>query len=248
MSSKIVVDNTTGEITADGQPIGGAAALSGLTDVTLSVPVADDFLKFDGSSWVNSASPPGATGPTGPQGAAGAAGATGPTGATGPQGVAGSTGATGSQGPTGATGPTGIVNEVYSGTYTSTYILRCITSNATPTNLTTDGLTQSGSSNVITIGDNTTSMYELYVVARRTDVDGEGASYKLNVTLDRNSGAASTALIDGDYKLVVAEDTSAWDINVSADTTNGALRVTVTGEAAKTIKWVAFVREVRSAE
>ena len=138
--------------------------------------------------------------------------------------------------------------ETSSGTYTSTYILRRTTTDGSATDLTTDAAAPSGTTNVIAIGDNTTCSYDIHVVARRTDVDGEGASYKINVALDRNSGVASTALIGGDYKVIVAEDTAGWDVNVSADTTNGALRVTVTGQAGKTIKWTAFVREVRSAE
>jgi hypothetical protein len=39
---------------------------------------------------------------------------------------------------------------------------------------------------------------------------------------------------------VVASDTgaAAWTIAISADTTNGALAVSVTGQAATTIRWV----------
>ena len=134
------------------------------------------------------------------------------------------------------------------GTYTSMYVLRYTTTDGNSADLTTDGNAPSGTTNIITIGDNTTASYDIHVVARRTDVDGEGASYKLNVALDRNTGAASTDLIGGDYKVIIAKDTPSWDVNTSADTVNGALKVTVTGQAGKTIKWTAFVREVRSAE
>jgi hypothetical protein len=128
------------------------------------------------------------------------------------------------------------------------YVLRYTTTDGNSADLTTDGNAPSGTTNIITIGDNTTASYDIHVVARRTDVDGEGASYKLNVALDRNTGAASTDLIGGDYKVIIAKDTPSWDVNTSADTVNGALKVTVTGQAGKTIKWTAFVREVRSAE
>jgi hypothetical protein len=56
MSSKIVIDNVTGSITADGQPItggGGAATLDELTDVTLTSPASDQVLKYNGTAWVN---------------------------------------------------------------------------------------------------------------------------------------------------------------------------------------------------
>jgi hypothetical protein len=42
-------------------------------------------------------------------------------------------------------------------------------------------------------------------------------------------------------KTIIAETNVAWDATVTADATNGALKVTVTGEAAKTIRWVASV-------
>jgi len=33
-----------------------------------------------------------------------------------------------------------------------------------------------------------------------------------------------------------------WDYTVTADTTNGRPKITVTGEAGKTIRWTAFIR------
>ena len=77
--------------------------------------------------------------------------------------------------------------------------------------------------------------------ARRTDADNESAGYKFEGVIDRNTNAASTALVGAVTKTVLAEDTVAWDCDVTADTTNGALSITVTGEAAKSIKWTGFV-------
>jgi hypothetical protein len=160
-------------------------------------------------------------------------------------------GPTGPIGPTGPAGAAGPTLEAYSGAYTSTYVLRRTTSNGTPLDLTTNGLEPSGASNVLSIAQDTTVSYDIHVVARRTDADPgspEGASYKINVAACRDSLASSTYLITGDYKVIIAESTPGWDVNVSADTTNGALRVTVTGQSGKVIKWTAFVREIRSAE
>jgi hypothetical protein len=55
MSSKIIIDNVSGQITADGSPItgGGAATLDELTDVTLTSPSSGQVLKYNGSAWIN---------------------------------------------------------------------------------------------------------------------------------------------------------------------------------------------------
>jgi hypothetical protein len=129
---------------------------------------------------------------------------------------------------------------------TSTYVLRSTTTDATVTELTLDGSAPSGASNVIAVANDSTSLFEIMIAARRTDADNESAGYKFSVVIDRNANAASTAIIGGDMKIVFAEDTTAWDAQVDANTVDGALKVSVTGQAGKTIKWIAFVREVKS--
>lgn len=54
--------------------------------------------------------------------------------------------------------------------------------------------------------------------------------------MDRN---AATALVGTVTKTVLARDSASWDANVAVG--SGALHITVTGEAAKTIRWVATV-------
>ncbi len=96
-----------------------------------------------------------------------------------------------------------------------------------------------GGSARLTIADDTTWMFTINIVARRTDADNESAAYKIEGCIDRNAG--TVALVGTITKTVIAEDTVAWDVSASADDTNKALAVTVTGEAAKTINWVARV-------
>jgi hypothetical protein len=43
---------------------------------------------------------------------------------------------------------------------------------------------------------------------------------------------------------VLGETNNAWDVSLTADTTNGSLKLTVTGEAAKTIRWAAVMDAV----
>jgi hypothetical protein len=119
-----------------------------------------------------------------------------------------------------------------------TTVLGTITTNATPTALTSDTSTVSAYNQVVLPNDSTYA-FTILVVARRTDADNESAGYEFKGVIDRNGSAATTALVGSVTKTVLAEDTAAWDVNVAADTTNGALAITVTGEAAKTIRWSA---------
>ena len=50
-----------------------------------------------------------------------------------------------------------------------------------------------------------------------------------------------TRLVGTITKTVIAEDCSAWDVDVTADDTDEELVITVTGEADKTIYWTAFL-------
>ncbi len=114
----------------------------------------------------------------------------------------------------------------------STLVIRGTTTTATPTALTLNV-------GQLSLEDDSTVMFEISIVARRTDADNESAAYKLRGCIDRNAGAATTALVGTVDKVVLAEEIAAWDVNATADTTNGALSIVVTGEAAKTIRWVA---------
>ena len=82
------------------------------------------------------------------------------------------------------------------------------------------------------------------VAARRADADNESAGWRFSGVIDRNTNAASTALVGAVTATTDAKDSSAWTVAVTADTTNGALIITATGETSKTIRWVAFVRTV----
>lgn len=119
---------------------------------------------------------------------------------------------------------------------TCRYEVTGYTTNATPTEM----LIPLGSARQ-TLQNDSTVLFHILLVARRGDVDNESAGYEFKGVIDRNGNAASTALVGAVTKTVIAEDTVAWDANVTADTTNGAISLTVTGEAAKTIRWVASV-------
>jgi len=116
---------------------------------------------------------------------------------------------------------------------TSVLVARVQTTDATPTALTIAGTTR------ISIPTDTTYCFSALVVARRTDADNESAGYKIEGVIDNNAG--TTALVGSPTVTVLGEDTAAWDVAASADNTNDALQITVTGENAKTIRWVGRV-------
>jgi len=119
----------------------------------------------------------------------------------------------------------------------SEIIMRNSTTNATTTELFVDGSTIRH-----VLPNNSAYNFFISLVARRTDATGGRAAYTFQGLIYRDANAASTAIQGGVTKTILAESNAAWDANVDADTTNGSLRIQVNGEAAKTIRWVAYVR------
>lgn len=118
------------------------------------------------------------------------------------------------------------------------FVMYNTTSSATTTELFLDGVTATIRA---LMPNNSLWTFSMLVSARRTDATGGGAGYKFEGVIKKDATAASTGLIGTPSKAVLGESNVGWDAAVSADTTNGTLRVQVTGEAAKTIRWVATV-------
>jgi len=117
-------------------------------------------------------------------------------------------------------------------------VARKSTADATPVELFLDGVDDR-----LVIPADTTWLFSILVAARRTDVDGESAGYKFEGVIDNDAG--TVALVGAVTKIVLAEDTVAWDFNVTADDANNSLKLEATGEAAKTIYWVAVTTIVQ---
>lgn len=118
---------------------------------------------------------------------------------------------------------------------TSVVVMRNETDAAVPTELFCGTSTDQS----LILPDDTTWAFSILITARRTDADDESAGYLFQGVIDNNAG--TTALVGSVIKTVLAEDTVAWDADVVADDANDALRINVTGEALKTIQWVARV-------
>lgn len=118
----------------------------------------------------------------------------------------------------------------------SKYIMRNSTTDATVTELFLDG-----SSARLVVPNNSAIAFSMLIVGRRTDSTGGGAGYRVEGVIRKDTTSGSTTMIGAAAKTILGETNTPWDVTVDADTTNGSLRVRVTGEAAKTIRWVAAI-------
>jgi len=124
---------------------------------------------------------------------------------------------------------------------TGKYLLRTITTNNTETELFLDG---AGGTGRLSLPNNSTWIFTASVIGHRTDATNGRAGYKLDGVIYRTTAANTTTIIGSVTKTAIAESDVAWDTNITADTTNGSLKITATGETGKTIRWVAVIDTV----
>jgi len=112
------------------------------------------------------------------------------------------------------------------------------TTDATATRLASD-TGAAGTANQLILPNNSAYTFQGTCIAARTAA-GDTSSWKFEGAIKRGANAASTALVAAVTPLVIAQDAGAvtWVLAVTADTTNGGIAVTVTGQAATTIRWV----------
>ena len=125
---------------------------------------------------------------------------------------------------------------------TGTFVLRSDTTDATAEALTTDNSAGSTDDQII-LPNNSAYSFSGTIIARESAAAGSDyASWEIKGALLRDANAASTVLGNGiKNKLYASAGASAWDIALTADTTNGGLKIEVTGAAATNIRWVATV-------
>lgn len=108
------------------------------------------------------------------------------------------------------------------------------TTNATPTILNLDNT----ATNRFTIGANTAVMADIFIIARRSDTVDKWFSSRRMVAIRRNN-ANGTAII-GSVQTIGTDQTEGsptWSVAITADDTNEALQVEVTGAASETVQW-----------
>ena len=125
---------------------------------------------------------------------------------------------------------------------TGTFVLRADTTNATAEALTTNNST-AGTTNQVVLPNNSVYGFTGTIIARENSAaTNDFAIWEVKGGAVRGSSASTTAL--GSYNInTISESTGAanWSIAISADTTNGAIAFTVTGEASHSIRWVATI-------
>jgi hypothetical protein len=125
---------------------------------------------------------------------------------------------------------------------TAKRVLMAATTDATATVLTTQRGTPNAN-NQVSLPNNGAQTFSGTIIARQSAADGSNyASWEIKGALLRDANAASTVLGNGIVnKLFATAGASAWAIALTADTTNGCLKIEATGAAATNIRWVSTV-------
>lgn len=130
-------------------------------------------------------------------------------------------------------------------------VLCNVTADGTPTLLTSSGNAVVGlvgsTANVLTLLASRSFKVKIDVVARRTDVAGEAAGWSFEGVIARDATGNARFVGSLDGKAWGDASASTWDLTPSintTDATNNYLALTATGQAAKTIRWVASLNWV----
>ena len=118
-------------------------------------------------------------------------------------------------------------------------VLGVETTSASATVLRSD-TSAAGTTNQLVLPNNSAYHVRGSVIANVTGA-GNTRAWTFEAVIKRGASAGTTALVGSVVLNTVAYDSgaSAWVVSVTADTSNGALAVTVTGAASTTIRWVA---------
>ena len=107
------------------------------------------------------------------------------------------------------------------------------TADATPTELLAQNVR-------LTLPDNSAYAFHGTIVARQQASAGTAsAAWKVEGLIRREGSAGTTVLVNS--ATTVLDNTPGWGMALSADTTNGGLKIEVTGAAATNIRWVATI-------
>ena len=116
------------------------------------------------------------------------------------------------------------------------FILRADTTDATATVLTTNNSTAASTNQIVAASD-TCITFDGTITAMQNGAQAY-ASWKIEGLLVNDGGTTTLA----NSATTVIQNLSNWGMALSADNTNNALAITVTGEASHNIRWVANIR------
>jgi hypothetical protein len=119
------------------------------------------------------------------------------------------------------------------------YMARTTTEDATPGELTFDGLT-AGTTNRLVLPNFYAYKVSADIIAKTTT---ETVTWNIKFLVSRGEDASTTTLVGDTVTEKIAGNISAasWTISAVADTVNGCVRLLVTGQNSKTIRWLAAI-------
>ena len=119
------------------------------------------------------------------------------------------------------------------------YVLHVSTTDATAIALTSTGTTASAT-NQVNLQNNSAYAFSGTIVARQKASEGTAsAAWKVEGLIRREGSAGTTVLVNS--ATTVLDNTPNWGVALSADTTNGCLKIQVTGASSTNIRWVATI-------
>jgi len=147
-------------------------------------------------------------------------------------------------------GKAGFIGKYAFGVYTSSevgssqggyMVLARNTTDATPAAVCSDGgNSTAGNTNQVVLPNNSAIAFHGTIVARQQASSGTAsAAWKIEGLIRREGSAGTTVLVNS--ATTVLDNTPSWGMTLSADTTNGALKIEVTGASATNIRWVATI-------
>jgi hypothetical protein len=113
------------------------------------------------------------------------------------------------------------------------------TTNATATPLTSNSFSFGSTTNQVILPNNSAYYVRGSIIAT-VNSGGNTKSWDFIATIKRGASAAATSIVGAVILNTIAQDAgaSSWGVAITADTTNGGLAVTVTGQLSTTIRWV----------
>jgi|5_EtaG_2_1085323.scaffolds.fasta_scaffold00897_6 hypothetical protein len=119
------------------------------------------------------------------------------------------------------------------------YVLASNTTDATAEALTTDNST-AGTSNQVVLPNNSAYAFSGTIVARQKASEGTAsAAWKVEGLIRREGSAGTTVLVNS--ATTVLDNTPSWGMALSADTTNGCLKIAVNGAASTNVRFVGTI-------
>jgi hypothetical protein len=103
-----------------------------------------------------------------------------------------------------------------------------------------------GEENPVILMDNKMNAFRILLVAASGDLS-LGAAWEIKGLIVKGDTNSTTTFIGIPQKTPIASSRPTWECAVSPDHLNGALRISVIGDPATIIRWVAFVEMVEVA-